>query len=160
MAEPSHGKGLSAWSKGLGREHAALKVSLNQPREVGQDAVATLELPHYKRNILTADAFLLHPDSGFASLETERFFVLLQHNDGTVVRELNLTKKGATTLVRSTAKQNPEAWSVHVAEYLDQVYGGNISVTKDGAARIEFRKGEQGPVSAGTTHASELYRAW
>src|SRR3989338_839961 len=160
MAEPSHGKGLRAWSEGLREQHAKLKASLEQPREVGQEAVQILDLPHYRRNLLIADSFLSDPESGFASLETTRFFILLQNRDGKVVRDLNATKKGVMAFVRRHAKKNPHEWSVNVAEFLEQVYGGNISVSKEGAARIEFRKGEQGPVSAGTASAHELYHAW
>lgn len=119
-----------------------------------------LGLPHYTHFRVSVESFLKDPNKLLSPLKMPPLFVFLNNKKGAIERRPNLSHEQAIAFVQEATNSAPDQWEVFVSENLEQVYGGNISVNREGTARIELRRGEQGPISAGTTEAGELLRAW
>lgn len=152
------GTGMGAWSKGLESAAPDLARQLNRPREAGWQALEDLELPRYKRVVVSAGEFLSDPHAAVAEIPSKRLFVFLQPKEGLPVRKTKLTFDEAVEFVQETVGEHPENWEANIAETEVEKYGGNIVVKKDGRAIIEMTTQGQGGVSAGTV-TPEL-RAW
>lgn len=152
------GAGMGAWAKELKKEHPDLAQRLDQPRDAGWRALEELDLPRYKRTVVSATEFLQDPAKAITSIPSEKLFVFLQPADGKPVRKTKLSLPEAIAFVQETAGEHPERWEVHVSETEEEKYGGNISVNKDGGAVIELTTQGQGTISAGT--GTPELRAW
>jgi len=141
---------MGAWTKELSKHDAGLASRLSQSREVGHMIVEELDLPHYKRVVLSVKDFLSEPEKVFEQLGTSKYFVFLQSQSGKRDRRLGLTKDEAISFVGETVGASEEEWELNIAEFLKAKFGGNVYVNKEGVATVEFKKGEQGPLSAGT----------
>lgn len=149
---------MGAWSKGLESSAPDLARQLNRSREAGWQALEDLDLPRYKRVVVSAGEFLDDPQAAVAEIPSKRLFVFLQPKEGLPVRKTKLTLEEAVEFVHTTAGEHPEAWEAHISETEEEKYGGTIVVKKDGYAIIEMTAQGQGGVSAGTV-TPEL-RAW
>ena len=149
---------MGAWAKGLERSVPDLARQLNRPREAGWQALEDLDLPRYKRVVVSAEEFLADPQAAVVEIPSKRLFVFLQPKEGLPVRKTKLTFDEAVEFVRETVGEHPENWESHISETEEEKYGGNIVVKKDGRAIVEMTTQGQGGVSAGTV-TPEL-RAW
>ena len=130
----------------------------SEPREAGLQAVIDMSLPHYRHVLTRADVVLADPDAVFAQLGTDVYFVFLRTKGKKPVRKIHQTRKQVIDFIRKIAGANPGSWKVILSEAADVIYGGNVYVSREGQAKIEFRLGEQGPISAGTVVPE--FRAW
>jgi hypothetical protein len=138
---------MSSWGEKVREVDAVLGDELQEDKRAEFKKIADMGLPCYRRFNVPTKNFLKSPQSYLDTLKTEQNYVFFYPSKK---REIQ-PKDKVINFVKATVKSDPEgSEEVLVLEYKPNEFGGNIIIDKGGHIWIEFRKGSQGPVSAGT----------
>lgn len=144
--------GMSSWADALKNVEPELGRRLAEPRDLGFKNVEMLDLPRYKRLSMPLATFLENPGKYFDELGSPEFFVFLQPKDGAPpIRERGLSRQESVRFIGDHAPSSKvEDFDIFITQNFEVAYGGNVIVNPDGQVVVEFREGNQGPISWGS----------
>jgi len=138
------GTGMSDYAEVLEEYDPALARRLDVSRAERFQRVKDLHLPRKETRDIMIDEFFRNPDHFFDQILSPLLYINLNG-----IRKEGLTREDAKEFIRKNILRS-KAEKVFIAEYYPVEYGGNIVINTDQSIIIEFKKGSQGPISAGT----------
>jgi hypothetical protein len=151
--ELAQGGRIQDWAMAA-RKHGELQLGarLNLDRLEGFNALERLSLPRYKQATLPLPDFLKHPDEHFDNIGSEKFWINLppKRQELQRYRQINLERAGIIEFINEHV---PDAshfeYNIHLSEYFDNIFSGNIVINSAGDVVGEMVTGVQSPLATG-----------
>ncbi len=155
MAERlTQGNRIQDWAiafKHLGFKAQAEKLSTDRLK--GFRELERLNLPRYRSTTLPLTTFLDEPEMHFNKLDANKYWINLPPINPSLqrFRQIDLSRKDVTTFIEENIPTHQISnYNLHLSEYVKNLYGGNIVVSKDGLnVSIEMGDGVQSPIATG-----------
>jgi hypothetical protein len=152
-AELTQGGRMQDWAMAA-RRHGdpQLGARLNLDRLEGFKALERLNLPRYKQMTLPLSDFLEDPEGYIDSIGSERFYINLppKQQDLQRYRQIDLERAEVMEFIDKHVPQaNHPHYIIHVSEYFENIFSGNIVINPAGDVVGEMVTGVQSPLATG-----------
>lgn len=149
------GASMTEWSKAMkeiGLDKLADRFFEGEEVKLaGYKALEDFGLPHLTRISMRLDEFMSNPNSLFAKVDAEKYFVnLISDKWQSRMRTIDLTREQVMEYVlENVTVEKRSDFKVTVGEYFDNLYGGNVVVNPNNSLVIEVAPGAHGNLATG-----------
>ncbi|MGI5826245.1 MAG: hypothetical protein ACOX50_02430 [Patescibacteria group bacterium] len=143
---------LLSWSYKLNTLNPQLAQKLLNNKTKGIKALETLQLPRYYQVKISLPEFLKTPDYYLEMIKTEKYYINLPPNFLGLDRfyKIGLLRDEVLTFVKeSIPLEKANNYQILVSEYFDNLFAGNIIITKDQDFLLELVEGDHGLIVFG-----------